>query len=820
MHTLVLCLDGFDLDLAAPLLAEGRLPTLARFLPDARNLPAARFRSKGPVDPWLSWMTGLCGVDALTLGVTGQTELDGAGRLRSTPPSRRKTAAIYEVAAAAGRAVACVNLPFRAALANSQTLAVTDDFFAASSRGDLIAEDSVIGADPADLIPLCVRNRAIGTGHLRHIAPALLDLDNTDIRRLLICRLLSHALTVHDVATAIVGAALADEMPNGLLACVRYELVAAFHDSFIDYTAPAAPYISKEDEKKFSGLLPSIFELQDHFIARLIALMPPETCVVAASEHGYLTRSRRGVEFGSPIRELTFPARREPYIELPDRENVLLDLDLHRPAIAEEYHTTNAWIVANPVNVESPRTEASDSTPDLPMTALYDLIATSAGISGERHSLEGDRDDDSQARELVLDDRLELGLTRLDMATNERREAHLDKTLEILAVHAEASENYDAAIKFLHAKLTRSFHPAAGLKLVETLLHAGRGVEATALATTLSSRMPHMVRAHLARAATHLAAGDRRAAARALAEAQARAAPDDEAAERFAARFELSPVAKISVEEIEPAMHLWLVGSPGWRVDWAERFAGELTSINADDECLRRLAPVMEKLRVAPSPPTEANNTDFDIRRRSRLASSEHGDGEEARRRARVEEWVHNGRTARTSWHRLPRLLHRMIAPARAPEAGRWRTNDVAIIGHWLDGKLTADAPHPPPAAVAVHIARMVDGAEAEVSAKCHPALLAAAFASDLLCVHPFADGNGRVARLMAIEILRRGGLCATRYLNLDRRYDRCRVLADSTFPLAYRGHPIELPSFWVRFIADAYRDAAHRAERLAVAFP
>ena len=56
----------------------------------------------------------------------------------------------------------------------------------------------------------------------------------------------------------------------------------------------------------------------------------------------------------------------------------------------------------------------------------------------------------------------------------------------------------------------------------------------------------------------------------------------------------------------------------------------------------------------------------------------------------------------------------------------------------------------------------------------------------DLLCIHPFADGNGRVARLATTHLLLRSGCGAVRHVSLEQqileakeRYDG--ALADST---------------------------------------
>lgn len=50
-----------------------------------------------------------------------------------------------------------------------------------------------------------------------------------------------------------------------------------------------------------------------------------------------------------------------------------------------------------------------------------------------------------------------------------------------------------------------------------------------------------------------------------------------------------------------------------------------------------------------------------------------------------------------------------------------------------------------------------------------HPLLVVAAFALDLSCIHPFADGNGRVTRLLTTYLMQRAGYGVGRYISLEQ---------------------------------------------------
>ena len=50
-----------------------------------------------------------------------------------------------------------------------------------------------------------------------------------------------------------------------------------------------------------------------------------------------------------------------------------------------------------------------------------------------------------------------------------------------------------------------------------------------------------------------------------------------------------------------------------------------------------------------------------------------------------------------------------------------------------------------------------------------HPLIVTAAAALDLLCIHPFTDGNGRVARLLTTYLLHRTGYGVGRYVSIEQ---------------------------------------------------
>ncbi len=100
--------------------------------------------------------------------------------------------------------------------------------------------------------------------------------------------------------------------------------------------------------------------------------------------------------------------------------------------------------------------------------------------------------------------------------------------------------------------------------------------------------------------------------------------------------------------------------------------------------------------------------------------------------------------------------------------------------------------------------------------------LLAATFVFDFLCIHPFRDGNGRVARLLTTLLLLSHGFEVPRYISLERlveesRDDYYRVLAECSRGW-HEGKNEILPwwNYFLGLVRRAYKEFETQVESAA----
>lgn len=101
------------------------------------------------------------------------------------------------------------------------------------------------------------------------------------------------------------------------------------------------------------------------------------------------------------------------------------------------------------------------------------------------------------------------------------------------------------------------------------------------------------------------------------------------------------------------------------------------------------------------------------------------------------------------------------------------------------------------------------------------PLLLIPIFILDLLCIHPFNDGNGRMSRLLTLLLLYRAGYIVGKYISIemliektkDTYYDALQSSSESWYERTGRYEPFV--SYTLGIILTAYREFSTRVEFL-----
>ena len=124
----------------------------------------------------------------------------------------------------------------------------------------------------------------------------------------------------------------------------------------------------------------------------------------------------------------------------------------------------------------------------------------------------------------------------------------------------------------------------------------------------------------------------------------------------------------------------------------------------------------------------------------------------------------------------LIRGFHRHMYQYADEKSGHWKTKDNVILEMRADGSRAVRFRPVSAIATPKYMQRLVElHAQELAAAKIDPLLLAAAFVLDFECIHPFADGNGRVGRLLTLLLLYQCGYGVGRYVSLERIVERSK---------------------------------------------
>lgn len=165
--------------------------------------------------------------------------------------------------------------------------------------------------------------------------------------------------------------------------------------------------------------------------------------------------------------------------------------------------------------------------------------------------------------------------------------------------------------------------------------------------------------------------------------------------------------------------------------------------------------------------------------------------------------------------------IHAELFRDSGREAGAYKSVDNQIVATRPDGTRFVSF-HPvsaqnSPSAVDELCRRYVEEEE-----DAEPLLLIGAFVLDFLCIRPFAEGNGRMAQLLALWLMNRRGYNVSRFVSVERvmeqkKSDFYYALYHSSQQWHQSRHDINFWwVYWLSVLLDSYREFTQRARALS----
>ena len=119
--------------------------------------------------------------------------------------------------------------------------------------------------------------------------------------------------------------------------------------------------------------------------------------------------------------------------------------------------------------------------------------------------------------------------------------------------------------------------------------------------------------------------------------------------------------------------------------------------------------------------------------------------------------------------------FHGLIYQYLPEEGGKWKEKDNVIIDRFADG--TKRVRFRPVSAnkTSQTMDLLVERYDKAIEEKRDPLIIVPLTVFDFLCIHPFQDGNGRMARLLTLLLLYHYGYDVGRYISLERIFEETK---------------------------------------------
>jgi len=169
------------------------------------------------------------------------------------------------------------------------------------------------------------------------------------------------------------------------------------------------------------------------------------------------------------------------------------------------------------------------------------------------------------------------------------------------------------------------------------------------------------------------------------------------------------------------------------------------------------------------------------------------------------------------------RQLHQMLYSFSPGEGGKWKFNDHEITEKHPDGTVHVRFKPTPAILTDEAMNNLCKNFSLAMEEKNpHELIIIAAFILDFLCIHPFRDGNGRMARLLTLLCLYQAGYNVGRFISLEKIIEETK---DSYYDTLYKssigwheGQHNILPwlEYFLGTILKAYREFESRVGVIA----
>lgn len=161
--------------------------------------------------------------------------------------------------------------------------------------------------------------------------------------------------------------------------------------------------------------------------------------------------------------------------------------------------------------------------------------------------------------------------------------------------------------------------------------------------------------------------------------------------------------------------------------------------------------------------------------------------------------------------------LHRLLFEHTGGRGGSLKSDPNLIVSYESGRKEVVFTPTPPEETEFMLSELLVRYREAKAEERTHPLILIGGLTLDFLAIHPVADGNGRLARLLTTHELLAQGYRVARYVSLEQRIFESKntyyeVLYDSQRNWHEGEHDVwPWITYLARILASAYADFEQR---------